>query len=138
MKKLDMQKITLTASLCLASLISHADDFNLYYEANSNTAPVKVEAATNLDKIVFTDKEVKIIDASGKSATVKKEGLTRLFFSTEKNVTSINDVMESGSANGIKDKTVRDITGRIVSNSGDTSVLPQGIYVVDGKKLIIK
>jgi hypothetical protein len=50
--------------------------------------------------------------------------------------TGIESLAPNSSAKG--DKSIYDLNGRKISMSSDASVLPKGVYIVNGKKVIVK
>lgn len=132
-------KAIAVAATTIASITAQADDFNLYYTTSEAAATAtKIEAASNLDKIVFTDGSIKIIKTDGSSASLEQSSIAKLFFSTEKTVTAIEDTPLSSADGASADDIVRDTAGREIATGGNMKGLPQGVYIIKGKKIIIK
>lgn len=125
-----MKKIFTLATALTLGLSAFADDFNLYYnsaEGENN----KIESVDNLQKLVFENGNLVVTLKDGTSTSLPTEGITRLFFSTEKGIVGIEEVEEAN-----KKGEVYDLTGRKLSI--DINELPKGIYIVDGKKILVK
>jgi len=116
-----------------ASLTASADDFSLYYDLASGVKNTEVSAVSNLQKLVF-DKEGKLIiyKKDGSSQTLDISNVSRLFFSTPQTVDIKKVDNEKGEMN------VFDLTGRKVNANQSANKLPKGIYIINGKKTIIK
>ncbi len=138
MKKSITTKSVAAAAMLLASATAQADDFNLYYEAAGTATTAKVEAVSSLDKIIFENGSIKVCKTDGTSATLSQASVSRLFFSTEKTVTAVNGVESDSAENGKESNAVRDLTGRTVGTNGSTTGLSQGVYIINGKKIIVK
>lgn len=131
-------KAIAVAATTIASITAQADDFNLYYTTSEASSATKIEAAANLDKIVFTDGSIKVIKTDGSSTLLEQSSIAKLFFSTEKTVTAIEDAPQSSADGASADDIVRDTTGRVIATRGNMKSLPQGVYIIKGKKIIIK
>lgn len=138
MKKYLFHKSIAVAATTIASITAQADDFNLYYTASEASSATKIEAASNLDKIVFTDGSIKVIKTDGSSTSLEQSSIAKLFFSTEKTVTAIQDGPQSPADEASADDIVRDTAGREIATGGNMKSLPQGVYIIKGKKIIIK
>lgn len=139
MRKYLSIKAIAVAATTIASITAQADDFNLYYTASEAAATAtKIEAAANLDKIVFTDGSIKVIKTDGSSASLEQSSIAKLFFATEKTVTAIQDTPQSSADEASADDIVRDAAGREIATGGNMKSLPQGVYIIKGKKIIIK
>lgn len=139
MEKYLFHKSIAVAATTIASITAQADDFNLYYTASeAASTATKIEAASNLDKIVFTDGSIKVIKTDGSSTLLEQSSIAKLFFSTEKTITAIQDGPQSPADEASADDIVRDTAGREIATGGNMKSLPQGVYIIKGKKIIIK
>ena len=87
-------------------------------------------------KITFEDGKMVTFTTDGKTQTLNTADIKRLFFSTEKTVTAIEGV-EEGAA-GEKVYEVFDLMGRKINIDPQTGELPKGVYIVNGKKILVK
>lgn len=126
-----MKKIFSLATVLMLGLSAFADDFNLYYDS-AEEKNNKIETVSNMQKIVFENGNVVIMLKDGTSTSLPTEGMTRLFFSTETAV-GIEEVEETTAS---QKGEVYDLTGRKLNI--DVNELPKGIYIIDGKKVLIK
>lgn len=138
MKKYLFHKAIAVAATTIASITAQADDFNLYYTTSEASSATKIEAAANLDKIVFTDGSIKVIKTDGSSTLLEQSSIAKLFFSTEKTATAIQDTPQSSADEASTDDIVRDTAGREIATGGNMKSLPQGVYIIKRKKIIIK
>ncbi len=138
MKKDIYRKATAVALTAIACITAQADDFNLYYTTTGASAATNIGAAADLDKIVFTDGSIKVVKTDGTSASLEQSAIARLFFSTEKTVTGIQGAPQSSCDETPADDIVKDTAGREITTRGNMKSLPQGIYIINGKKIIIK
>lgn len=115
------------------SLTASAEDFSLYYDLASGVKNTEVSAVSNLQKLVF-DKEGKLIiyKKDGSSQTIDMSNVSRLFFSTPQTV----DIKKLDNEKG--EMNVFDLTGRKINADQSANKLPKGIYIINGKKTIIK
>jgi len=127
-----MKKIFTIIALAM-SLTASAEDFSLYYDLASGVKNTEVSAVSNLQKLVF-DKEGKLIiyKKDGSSQTIDMSNVSRLFFSTPQTVDIKKVDNEKGEMN------VFDLTGRKINADQSANKLPKGIYIINGKKTIIK
>lgn len=125
-----MKKFFTLFILSALSSAAFADDFTLYYDASEGTENNKIDAVSNLQKITFEDGKMVVIRKDGSSTSTAITSVKRLFFSTEQAV-GIEAPAEQKCANEIYD-----LTGRKI-NVQSTDDLTKGIYVVDGKKVLI-
>lgn len=120
--------------LALSTLVAWADDFNLYYVANDGALATQKWEVNQLQKITFEEGKMNVIATDGTSTEVPTDGIQKLVFFTENGVTDIEDI-EDGGQDQAKDE-VYDLMGRLVTLSPDQ--LPKGIYIINGKKTLIK
>lgn len=127
-----MKKIFTIIALAM-SLTASAEDFSLYYDLASGVKNTEVSAVSNLQKLVF-DKEGKLIiyKKDGSSQTIDMSNVSRLFFSTPQTV----DIKKLDNEKG--EMNVFDLTGRKINADQSANKLPKGIYIINGKKTIIK
>lgn len=131
-----MKKNIILSAAIMLSAMAFADDFNLYYDSYAGDAGIKIESVANLKKITFEDGKIVAFTADGKTQTIPTSDIKRLFFSTEKTVVGIEEVTENGIQNQV-DK-VYDLTGRKVNIDLQKGELPKGMYIVNGKKILVK
>ena len=120
-----MKKNIILSAAIMLSATAFADDFNLYYDSYAGDAGIKIE-----------DGKIVAFTADGKTQTIPTSDIKRLFFSTEKTVVGIEEVTENGMQNQV-DK-VYDLTGRKVNIDLQKGKLPKGMYIVNGKKILVK
>lgn len=131
-----MKKNMILSATVLLSATAFADDFNLYYDSSAGNTGIKIESVANLQKITFEDGKMVTFTTDGKTQTLNTADIKRLFFSTEKTVTAIEGV-EEGAA-GEKVYEVFDLMGRKINIDPQTGELPKGVYIVNGKKILVK
>ena len=131
-----MKKNMILSAAVLLSATAFADDFNLYYDSSAGNTGIKIESVANLQKITFEDGKMVTFTTDGKTQTLNTADIKRLFFSTEKTVTAIEGV-EEGAA-GEKVYEVFDLMGRKINIDPHTGELPKGVYIVNGKKILVK
>lgn len=88
--------------------------------------------ASKVSKITFSGDNVTIQYKDGTSATLDMETVT-LDFST---VTSVEERIAIAEKQGLEGKAVYNLNGQLVGNS--VARLQKGVYVINGKKVIIK
>ncbi len=120
-------------ALAMFCSTAFADDFSLYYEATEGSQNNKIEAVANLQKITFEDGNIVITRKDGTTSKTAISLVKRLFFSTESVGIKEADIKEE---NAKKDK-IYDLTGRTI-NVNLINELPKGIYIIDGKKVMVK
>ena len=130
-----MKKNMILSAAVLLSATAFADDFNLYYDSSAGNTGIKIESVANLQKITFEDGKMVAFTTDGKTQTLNTADIKRLFFSTE-NTVSIEGV-EEGAA-GEKAYEVFDLMGRKINIDPQTGKLPKGVYIVNGKKILVK
>ena len=114
-------------------MTAFADDFKLYYDSNASSA-TQVEMVDNLKKLTFEKGKMTVVRKDGTNTEVDLTNVKRLFFSTD--ATAIEEEK--------KEKTeqkgeVYDLMGRKLNfdlSKGQT--LPKGLYIIDGKKVLVK
>lgn len=128
-----MRKIIFSALTFMCAMAAFADDFNLYYDSAEGTQNNKIEAVANLKKIVFEDGKIVAILADGTKKETPLTDVKRLYFNTESAV-SIAGIKEES----IGKQGIYDLTGRALNIDINKDKLPKGIYIVDGKKVMVK
>ena len=110
-------------ALLAVSTTAFADEYNyLVLDHNGSVSSVLLE---NLQKITFEDGNVVLTTTEGKE-TFSLTQMERMYFS--ETATAITSVKE----NTAKSDVVYDLSGRKVVNP------TKGLYIVDGKKVVIK
>ena len=134
-----MKKVLLLmATLTLGVLTTWAEDdntegFNLYYMASDGTLTTQKWEVDQLQKITFEEGKIKVITTAGTSTEVPTAGIQKLVFFTEEGATDIEEIEVSN--HQTKDE-VYDLMGRLITLDPDQ--LPKGIYIINGKKTLIK
>jgi hypothetical protein len=86
-----------------------------------------------LQKITLEEGKMNVIATDGTTTEIPTAGLQKLVFFTETGATDIEEI-ENGQTQG-KDE-VYDLMGRLINLDPDQ--LPKGIYIINGKKTLIK
>ena len=130
-----MKKIlSLMAVLALGALTAEAEDFNLYCVAKDGTVATQKWEVNKLQKITFEEGKMHVIAKDGSTTDVPTAGIQKLVFNTEKGITGIEEVQDENQ-NQAKEE-VYDLMGRKLDIAIDQ--LPKGIYIIAGKKTLIK
>lgn len=130
-----MKKIlSLMAVLALGALTAEAEDFNLYCVAKDGTLATQKWEVNKLQKVTFEDGKMKVIATNGSTTDVSTASIQKLVFYTEQGATDIVEVQDEN-ANQAKEE-VYDLMGRKLDLDRDQ--LPSGIYIIAGKKTLIK
>ena len=114
-------------------MTAFADDFKLYHDSNASSA-TQVEMADNLKKLTFEKGKMTVVRKDGTNTEVDLTNVKRLFFSTD--ATAIEEVKEEKTE---QKGEVYDLMGRKLNfdlSKGQT--LPKGLYIIDGKKVLVK
>ena len=112
-----------------------AEDFSLYYESATDGGNVEVSAVAKLQKLVFKNGVLAVTFKDGTTQTTNLSAVKRLFFATP--TTGVESIEAEDAKNVKNEGTVYDLMGRKVSeNFGDN--LPKGMYIVGGKKVLVK
>lgn len=128
-----MRKIIFSALAFMCTMTALADDFNLYYDSAEGAQNMKIEAVANIKKIVFEDGKIVAVLTDGTKKETPINDVKRLYFNTESAV-SIEGIKEES----IGKKGIYDLTGRALNLDINKNKLPKGIYIVDGKKVMVK
>ncbi len=130
-----MKKIlSLMAVLALGALTAEAEDFNLYCVASDGTLATQKWEVNKLQKITFEEGKMHVIAKDGSTTDVPTAGIQKLVFNTEKGITGIEEIQDENQ-NQAKEE-VYDLMGRKLDLDRDQ--LPSGIYIIAGKKTLIK
>ena len=124
----------LTLVLALGALTTKADDFNLYYVANDGALAAQKWEVNKLQKITFEEGNMNVIETDGSTTVVSLSDIQKLVFYTEEGATDIKDVRDENLEQTKED--VYDLMGRKLNI--DRGQLPSGIYIIAGKKTLIK
>ena len=129
-----MKKFILLAALAISSFAT-AQDYNLYIMPNSGTE--KGYELKTLQKLTFESGSINVIKKDGTTAqTISLTDVSKIYFST----TPVGiESMQSATTETVNAKGIYDLTGRKVTNIDlKNGTLPKGIYIKDGKKIVIK
>lgn len=126
--------LSLMAVLALGALTAEAEDFNLYYVASDGTVATQKWEVNKLQKITFEEGKMHVIAKDGSTTDVPTAGIQKLVFNTEKGITGIEEIQDENQ-NQAKEE-VYDLMGRKLDIAIDQ--LPKGIYIIAGKKTLIK
>ena len=126
--------LSLMAVLALGALTAEAEDFNLYCVAKDGTLATQKWEVNKLQKITFEEGKMKVIAKDGSTTDVPTAGIQKLVFNTEKGITGIEEIQDENQ-NQAKEE-VYDLMGRKLDIAIDQ--LPKGIYIIAGKKTLIK
>lgn len=126
--------LSLMAVLALGALTAEAEDFNLYYVASDGTLATQKWEVNKLQKITFEEGKMHVIAKDGSTMDVPTAGIQKLVFNTEKGITGIEEIQDENQ-NQAKEE-VYDLMGRKLDIAIDQ--LPKGIYIIAGKKTLIK
>ena len=120
-----MKKLFIMALLAIGTM-AYADDYK-YLTIGYNSVEKSIELAT-IQKITFNDGNVVVATNNGDQAFPLNQ-MEKMFFSpTATGIEAINK-NQGSMFNG---QSVYDLTGRRVEKA------TKGIYIVDGKKIVIK
>lgn len=136
-----MKKVLLlTAALAMSLLTAWAEDsdpnteaFYLYYLTSDGSQATQNWKVEQLQKITFEEGKMNVIALDGTTTEIPTANLQNLVFWTENGLTDIEEI-EDGQ-NQSKDE-VYDLMGRLINLDPDQ--LPKGIYLINGKKTLIK
>ena len=126
--------LSLMAVLALGALTAEAEDFNLYCVAKDGTVATQKWEVNKLQKITFEEGKMHVIAKDGSTTDVPAAGIQKLVFNTEKGITGIEEIQDENQ-NQAKEE-VYDLMGRKLDIAIDQ--LPKGIYIIAGKKTLIK
>ena len=123
-----MKKLLLLALLAV-STSAFAEDFK--YLTLSATSAVKSIELQTIQKITFENGSVVVTTSEG-NETLPLAEMQKMFFS--ETTSGIGEIMRDGENETMRGE-VYDLSGRKVSVS---SVLPKGVYIVNGKKVVVR
>ena len=126
--------LSLMAVLALGALTAEAEDFNLYCVAKDGTVATQKWEVNKLQKITFEEGKMHVMAKDGSTTDVPTAGIQKLVFNTEKGITGIEEIQDENQ-NQAKEE-VYDLMGRKLDIAIDQ--LPKGIYIIAGKKTLIK
>ncbi|MCR5312446.1 MAG: hypothetical protein K6E54_02140 [Bacteroidaceae bacterium] len=130
-----MKKILSIAAALMLSISAFAEDYSLYYDSTNGTTNSVLSEVSKLQKLTFENGNVVLTYKDGTTSSTAISDIKRLFFSTPETVGISEVEEESISANA---KGVYDLTGRKLNVDIKSNKLPKGIYIVDGKKVLVK
>lgn len=114
---------------------SFADDFTLYYDSTDGAVNSELSAVSQLRKLTFENGNLVLTMKNGTTKSTALASIKRLFFA-DKETVGINDVKEEDIETAKASGAVYDLTGRKLNVN--LKSLPKGIYIVDGKKVLVK
>lgn len=131
MKKL----FTIAALLCGTG--AFADDFSLYFDsANSPQQSTVIARVSDIKKLVFENGNVIAVMKDNTEKSTSITDIKRLFFSTEDAVSI--DELAVKTTDAAKDGEVYDLAGRKLNVNPQTPKLQKGVYIINGKKVMVK
>jgi hypothetical protein len=130
-----MKKFLMMFAAMAFTMSAFAEDYTLYYESATEGGNVEVSAVAKLQKLVFKNGVLAVTFKDGTTQTTNLSAVKRLFFATP--ATGVESVEAEDAENVKVEGAVYDLMGRKVSeNFGDN--LPKGMYIVGGKKVLVK
>ena len=102
--------------------------------AKDGTLATQKWEVNKLQKITFEEGKMHVIAKDGSTTDVSTAGIQKLVFNTEKGITGIEEIQDENQ-NQAKEE-VSDLMGRKLDIAIDQ--LPKGIYIIAGKKTLIK
>ncbi len=102
--------------------------------AKDGTVATQKWEVNKLQKITFEEGKMHVIAKDGSTTDVPTAGIQKLVFNTEKGITGIEEIQDENQ-NQAKEE-VYDLMGRKLDIAIDQ--LPKGIYIIAGKKTLIK
>ena len=127
--------VLLVFSCSLLLSFAESDDFNLYYDATAGTEAKKIEAVANLQKLTFENGKMTVIKKDGTTSVVNVANIQRLFFATSEAVVGIEEIEAETRC---EKEGVYDLMGRRLDVDLNKQQLPKGLYIIDGKKVLVK
>lgn len=127
-----MKKIVLLlAIMASAALSAHAEGYPFLTVQNSDGSQQSFASSGLV--ITFSDGNM-VVSQNGTKTTLALSDLSKMFFST----TSGIQQMENGELK-MENTPVYDLSGRkIINQSSSLKTLPKGIYIVGGRKVVVK
>ena len=129
-----MHKILTFTTLLLSASTALAEDYSLYCIDSKGTLATQHWEVTQLKKITFEDGLMNVVTTDGTTTPLPASDIQRLIFYTEEGLTDIEDIQHD--AKQPQQHEVHDLMGRPIHAVPDQ--LPKGLYIIDGKKTLIK
>ena len=128
------KNILLTTFLFLCAGIASAEDFSLSYVDSNGVQHTLTWDASTLQKITFTDGQMNVITtANVTTTTVSLSEIQSIeLYNEEYTANAIESIPESTDSVEI----IYDLMGRRLNIERDN--LPKGLYIINGKKTLIK
>lgn len=127
-----MKKVLAITAAFICCAGAFAEDYSLYFDSTEGSQNNEIAPVANIRKLVFENGKVVAVMKDDTQKTTDIANIKRLFFSTEEAV-GIDEVTAKEAAGKIG---VYDLAGRKLNAS--KSALQKGVYIIDGKKTIIK
>ena len=127
-----MKKLLIMAMLAIGTT-AFAEDYK-YLTMGYNSVEKSIDLST-IQKITCENGNVVVTTSNG-NETFQLSEMEKMYFSSE--ATAIKGVQAEASQ---AEKTVYDLAGRRISASSVYSaspVLPKGVYIINGKKVVVK
>lgn len=138
-----MNKIfSIAAALLLCTSTAFAEDtnevsnenLNLYYIASDGNLSAQSWKVADLKKITFENGNMNVITAEGTTTSLPTSNIQKFFFGTTETATDIDAVKQDTKATMTNE--VYDLMGHRLDI--DRAQLPKGLYIINGKKTLIK
>ena len=130
-----MKKFLTIIAAFILGLSAYAEDYTLYYDSTEGAKNNELVAVAQLQKLTFENGNLVLTMKNGTTKSASLASIKRLFFATSESV-SIDGVKEDVIDSSKSGETVYDLTGRKLNV--DVKNLTKGIYIVDGKKILVK
>lgn len=111
-----------------------AEDYSLYFDSTNGTKSTEISPVSKLRKLTFESGKLVATYKDGTKKSTPLADIQRLFFAAP-SASGVEQVKDIDAVN--KAESVYDLTGRKVS-SKEGRELSKGLYIVDGKKVLIK
>lgn len=121
------------ALVAMTALTAHAEgyDYLLVQKTDGTT-----QSFTALGLSIKFENGNMVLKESGNSTSLALTDLNKMFFSATTDPSGIDTVTENSVLNA---PAVYDLSGRkIVNGTSENGQLPKGIYIVNGKKIVVK
>ncbi len=130
-----MRKIFVSVVAMMLGISAFADDITLYYDSTEGAKNNELSAVSQLRKLTFENGNLVLTMKNGTVKSTSLASIKRLFFANSESV-GIEDVVEENIDATKAGKDVYDLTGRKLNVN--FKALPKGIYIIDGKKVLVK
>lgn len=130
-----MKKLFTIAAL-LYSTGAFADDFSLYFDSANSPQSTVIARVSDIKKLVFENGNVIAVMKDNTEKSTSITDIKRLFFSTEDAVSI--DELAVKTTDAAKDGEVYDLAGRKLNVNPQTPKLQKGVYIINGKKVMVK